>query len=229
MKALFSLALLFATIIASAEDCDRTLPNRCEIYAEVSTTTMGIAQDTENAIRRWQLRDKTIAALDAIFRLAEYKLKKEGHKFYAWRLIKEWEYHKINLRDLGDHAPLSAWIDEKYHEIADFLGPQVTHFLRIDDLEVINHAVPVVFSCIDNVWIDEYERHFTPLCGTITYWTAFFSCVGFTWGTGFYFCSPIAMGSEFLVEKFVAPKLNEWAWEKACGAIKIDRGQIWVY
>ena len=105
------------------------------------------------------------------------------------------------------------------------LGKDIVYALRLSDIHTINHAIPVVFKCIDQVDEVEYFKHFVHdedgpyrgLAPVVVYWTTFFVCVGGTWGTGFLFCGPIAMGTEWLTKNYVGPKLNEPLWKRACG------------
>lgn len=186
---------------------------------EVSTRTQKITKQFEKEVKSGRLQRKTNTALDAIVKLAVYKLKRVGKKAEADLLLKEWKERwdgYLLKRDLGDHAPLSQWLAEKYAMLEFILGVDVCHALRLDDIKIINYAIPVVFSCIDDVNLIEYEKHFDPLVGTAAYWVTFFSCVGMTWGSGFLFCGPIAMGVEYLSESFVAPRLCPMAFGWAC-------------
>ncbi len=96
------------------------------------------------------------------------------------------------------------------------LGVEVCKALRLIDIKIINYAIPVVFKCVDQVDEAEYERHFVPFCKVVSFWVTFFSCVGFTYGTGFLYCSPIAIGVEWIVGNHVAPRLNEGVWKRVC-------------
>jgi hypothetical protein len=142
----------------------------------------------------------------------------KGKKAEAQKLLNEWDFRWSGyfLRGLGDHAPFSQWVAEKYAMIELILGVDICHALRLDDIKILNYGVPVVFSCVDDVDPEEYGLHFIPFAGTVVYWTSFFACVGGTWGTGFLFCSPISWGAEFVTEKWIAPALNEPAWNMFC-------------
>jgi hypothetical protein len=170
-----------------------------------------------------QLRKKTNIAMEAIFRLAVFKLRVTGHKKEADKIWKEWKgtYSGMVMRvgrDLGDHAPLSTWIAATVSTIEFILGTQVCEWLHLDDLKIINFAIPVVFSCIDNVDTLEYALHFIPFSGVVGYWTAFGTCVGLTYGIGFmYVCGPIGMGAEYLITTFAAPLMSEGAHNLFCG------------
>lgn len=195
---------------------------------EISKRTEEKASKFEKDVRAGRLKARTNAALNAMVRLGAYQLKRKGYKKESAQLIKEWEKqwdgYLLLERGIGDHKPLSAWLAEKTAMLEFLLGKEVMRALRLSDLITINYALPVVFSCVDNVDEFEYANHFVDdldngyrgLGPVVVYWTTFFSCVGFTWGSGFLFCSPIAMGTEWITLSFIAPKLNRPLWKWAC-------------
>lgn len=218
MRYLVLVVCLFALSAKAGEE-----PVMTSGQPEVSARTKRMASQFEKDVRNGKLAQKTDHALDAIIRLAVYKLNRTGHKAEAKKLLDEWEWQWqgeiVRLSDkraLGDHRPLSMWLAEKTAMLRFVLGDAVFKALRLDDLDTINFGIPVVISCVDDVSEQEFFLHFQPLCGTVMYWTSFFTCVGFTWGTGFLFCGPISMGAEYLTESFVAPRLNPVVWNLSC-------------
>ncbi len=193
---------------------------------EISARTRRIASRFEKEVEQGKLRARTHQATDAIIRLAVYKLNRVGEREQARKLLKEWneqyQFLVLDVRGIGDHKALSLWIAEKYDILEFILGKEVCYTLRLSDLKTINFGIPVVLSCVDNVDEPEYFLHFVhddngPFRGPVAaYWTTFFACVGGTWGTGFMYCSPIAMGVEWLAKTVVCPKLNPILWKKAC-------------
>lgn len=218
-KLLSILLAVFLSVPAYSDDSQGEEPIMGHGLPEVSTKTQKMSKQFEKEVKSGRLQRKTNTALDAIVRLSVYKLNRIGKKAEAAQLLKEWKDQwdgYLIRRDLGDHAPLSQWLAEKYAILEFILGVDVCHALRLDDIKIINYAIPVVFSCIDDVDLVEYEKHFDPLVGTAAYWVTFFACVGGTWGTGFLFCGPIAMGVEYLSENFAAPRLCPMAFGWAC-------------
>ncbi len=191
---------------------------------EVSGRSWGKAREFGEQIERGELPGRTNAAIDALVRFGAYKLKRNGYKTKAKQLVEQWEgkysqYLAVNaygVYDLGDHAPLSKWLADKTAMLELLLGTEVMKLTRLYDLKVINYGLPMVFRCLDHVDEVEYGKHFVPLSGVVIYWTSFFVCVGGTWGTGFMFCGPLAMGAEFITTKWIAPKLNHKVWTWAC-------------
>lgn len=197
-------------------------PSNCGNEAvEVSDRVWKLSEGFSEEVQQGRMRERTNGALNAMIRFAAFKLKTKGHKKEAALLVNEWEtrwngYLMRVGRDIGDHRPLSQWLAEKYDMLELILGVDICHMLRLDDLKTVNYGIPVVFSCVDNVDVVEFEKHFVPFSGVVIYWTSFFTCVGGTWGTGFLFCSPISWGCEFVTEKWIAPKLNETVWGWSC-------------
>lgn len=178
------------------------------------------AQEYRREVEAGRLRERTNLALDALIRYAAFELRVRGHKDNSEELLKEWEggwsLYLVVERGLGDHAPLSQWLAEKYAMIEFLLGVDICHSLRLDDINTINFGLPVVVFCEDGVDVDEYKLHFVPFSGVVVYWGSFFACVGGTWGTGFLYCTPIAWGAEFATKEWVAPALNQPVWRLAC-------------
>jgi hypothetical protein len=126
----------------------------------------------------------------------------------------------VTEEDLGDHKPLNLWLAVVTDLLQLTLGPQVMEWTHLDDLRIMNYAIPVVFNPrADNDWcletsgvacIEEYGLHFVPFSGTCAYWGAYISCAVATYGAGTMFlCSPIGMGTEYVVRRWVAPKLGD--------------------
>lgn len=194
---------------------------------EVSARTQRLANKYKNEIKSGKLRKRTNDALNSIIRLAGYKLKRIGEKEKAKKLIYEWEnqfQYILEQRGITDHKPLSEWLAGVTIMLELTLGHDVMHALRLDDLITINYAIPVIFSCIDDVEELEYFLHFVEDGGhgyrglgpVAAYWTTFFTCVGFTWGSGFLYCSPIAMGVEYIAREAICPALNKPLWKLSC-------------
>lgn len=126
----------------------------------------------------------------------------------------------VMLEDLGDHKPLSLWLAVVTDLLQLTLGSQVMEWTHLDDLRIMNYAIPVVFKpqasndwCLETSGVScqvEYGLHFVPFAGTCSFWGAYIACSVATYGAGTMFlCSPIGMGTEYVVRKWVAPKLGD--------------------
>lgn len=205
------------------------------IVVEVSDRHYNEAHQIRSEIERGQLREKTNMALNALIRIACVHLRLRGHKQEAKEILQQWEtnwngYIMRIGRDIGDHEPLSAWVSVTYLIIEGLIGPTVMEFLHLDDIFILNHAIPVVFHpCdfpMDNVSgerIVEYKRHFASggtrngFMPTVSFWVSYIGCVAGTYGAGFVMvCSPIGSGVEWVTKQWVAPKLSDYIWKQSC-------------
>ena len=176
---------------------------------------------------------RTDAAIANMVRAAALTLGENGHEDAAWQIETEYQDSfenflefmvSRNTKDLGDHAPLSEWLDEWYQRLEDLLGPEVMRLTHLDDIWVVNFAVPVVFDPRreKGIWDDpepqeEYSEHFIPLAGVVAYWGAWISCTVATLSTGAvtYICAPIASGVEYIMVRYVAPPLSDRVYLRA--------------
>lgn len=173
-----------------------------------------------------QIANRSDASLDALVKFALYKLKKHDRE-KAFQFESEWESkfqgtltryvdkRLAGVRDLGDYKPLSDWLAVLYYTLVVIYGEQTVKFLHLDDINIFNYAVPVVFAMHDilgqNVKIseDEYKKHFVPFAGVVTYWGIFIACEVVTYSAGWtLICTPAGMGGEYIMVKAVAPNLS---------------------
>ena len=166
------------------------------------------------------VRERTGLALNAIVRTAVFQLRLNDHPEQAQKLHDEWfghfQYVLWNV-GLGDHKPLSEWLATTYAALEFLLGERVMEITHLVDLKIFNFAIPVVFACVDEVDALEFLLHFQPFVGSITYWSAYVSCVGLTWGGGFFWvCGIAGEGASWVMKTFVAPRLNEPVWRLSC-------------
>lgn len=218
--------LLVVFLVCSSAFCDEE-PVMTYGKPEVSNRTKRMANRYRLEIKAGKLKERTNDALDSIIRLAHYKLNRIGEKEKAKKLITEWENqfkYELISRGITDHKPLSQWLAGVTAMLEQTLGHDTMHALRLDDLITINYAIPVIFRCIDDVDEIEFYLHFVDdnthgyrgLGPVVAYWTTFFACVGFTYGSGFLYCSPIAMGVEFIAREAICPALNQPIWKLSC-------------
>lgn len=144
-----------------------------------------------------------------------------GYKDVADRYIHEFESFKsqiANSYDLGDHEPWSQWLVKFYADLVKYLGQDLVNFLHLDDINIINFALPVVWhpKLYD---IDEYRKHFVPLAGSLTYWSAYIACSVITYGQGaiFLICTPIGTVCEKVMVIHIAPGLSDRIWHRING------------
>lgn len=164
--------------------------------------------------------DETVAVL---VRLSVFVLRLKGHR----ELANEIEHTHANrfmhqlsrLGKLGDHEPYSQWLAETYQKIEAKLGKRICELLHLDDINIVNFAIPVVFQPRGDErngkplpWgIEEYAAHFVPFGGVVGYWSAWSICTGATWGAGaiVFICTPTGMLTERVTVNRIAPPISD--------------------
>lgn len=200
------------------------------------TSPLMASAQLERDIESGKLSQRTEAALDMLIRVAEGELKKKGAILEGASMRAEWDqdiryqFRKfVNSKDIGDHAPISLWLSEKYQMLEFILGVEVCKATHLSDMHTLNHAIPIVFrpctfpmDAVQGQRIDEYRRHFShgqvyyglvPVTG---YWVVYASVTTASAGTGFiYFSGLIASAAEKLIS-FVTPGLSDKLYRAAC-------------
>jgi len=136
---------------------------------EISKRTQRLALKVEERIKSDEFKNDNHKALDALIKLAAYKLKRVGKKEEANKLLKEWEetYSREylfrlfgpNERHIGDYPPVSQWLESKMNVLTFILGMQVMYSLRLSDIVTFNSTPKTVFFC--KVPVSEQEFFFT--------------------------------------------------------------------
>lgn len=207
------------------------------VYATDSVSPLQESARLEQDILNGRLAENVEKSLDALIHVAATEIRKKGHSFEADSLESEWfSTYKYSfrsftngMRDIGDHAPLSVWLAQKYDQIEFILGVQVCKNTHLSDLKTFNFTIPIVFKpCVfpmDNVSGDrmsEYRKHFSEgntyygLVPVTSYWITYAAITGATFGTGYvYIASLGATVAEKLIA-MVAPKISDKVYERAC-------------
>lgn len=219
------------TSVAVAEPVEGEEPVLAAAPAELTKENRQKADRFGKDVERGKLRKKTHVALDAMIRLAAFKLKKDGHKKESDKLLREWSEQIsplfLNSRYVGEFKPVSQWLSEKYLMLEFILGKEVMYNLRLSDIHSINHEIPVVFWCEGNVDLSNWSLHFTHdeetlkrgLLPLTSWWVSWSACVGVSMGLGAptYLCAMAASGVEWFVRNAVSPRLEVPFWERVCG------------
>lgn len=219
---MLAVAILLSSLSFATITEDTSIRTTEEITQTERKHTERMVTSITRGIETGQLALRTNHALDTIIHLAVWKLRRNGFTTEADDLEADWMTNWfgaiIRVRDLGDYAPLSKWLSEVYLKIADLLGPEVVKWLHFDDIQIINYSIPVIFRPCNEQWDrSEYQMHFVPFAGVITYWSVYLSCGIGTAGIGsVFFCSPLGMLGEHLMERFAAPPLSNVIWDAAC-------------
>lgn len=176
------------------------------------------------------LARKTDTSLGAVIRIGVMNLRKHG--FYADAARLEIDFKKFKgfveravvsgKRDIGDFEPLSKYLAAAYELLEYKLGYQICYTLRLSDIKSLNYTIPVVFSMCKYP-VEEFELHFVHdlkyrgLLPLVSYWTTVVTCTIATYGAGYFFiCSPLAMGIEFAMDRWVGPAIAPKLWNMVC-------------
>jgi hypothetical protein len=142
-----------------------------------------------------------------------------GHTREASRLQKEWVKVRAWLNtteDLGDHDPLSKWLSATYNMVHGILGAKRMAQLHLDDIFVINYALPVVTSPQHDWGRMEYALHFIPFTGVVVFWAGMNACMDALAGQrgAFVFCERINNTLKHSAMNGVAPRLADFIYNK---------------
>jgi hypothetical protein len=178
-------------------------------------------------------------ALDRIIAISLRELRKRGDEAWADQREEEWnsKYSGFltqmtsSYYDIGDHKPLVDWLASFYDHLESVLGVTVCKSLHLSDIKTFNFCIPVVFHpctfSMDQVpgdRIDEYRNHFAEgavyygLVPVVTYWVIDIACMAATSGIGL--CGLAADAGEFVMGKWISPKLSDRVYKSQCGGIK---------
>jgi hypothetical protein len=171
-----------------------------------------------NSVDRHGMAARVDRSIDKMVSVSTYFLRREGYEADASRI--EIEYGLLFKRyvsrlvagekDLGDYAPLSAFLTRLSETLDEKLGSEIMELTHLEDVRIVNYTVPVVFhlSTIPAGAISpaEYKKHFVPLTGVTAFWGVSIACDIGTVGTGYWFiCSPAGVIAKFLVVEYIAP------------------------
>jgi len=171
------------------------------------------------------LAKRTDKALGALFSVAERVLKNRGHAKEALRLKAEWKSraHYVEraylAEGMGDHAPYSKWLEEKYFMLLALLGPELMEAFHLDDIGIFNWGIVVTLHLNqlgdDPIDLPEYRLHFEPFAGVLAYWGTWIACEVATSGTGWWVvCTPAGMIAEYVTVKHVAPRFSPGLYDR---------------
>jgi len=168
--------------------------------------TVATVKAEMNQFRLQRITHKTLEILiDHVINV----LAREGQADLAIELSNEWHsFHQMGILDVGDHMPLSPWLAHAYQRIEDRVPQTVIELTRLNDLELFNYTIPIVF---DPKQVDrlEYKLHFIPFSGSVVYWMGWSACKSAVGGTDLGLCGFFAHAAELGTEEFVAPRLSD--------------------
>jgi hypothetical protein len=197
-----------------------------------------IAQDVLKSFERDTIAaaEYSDIALENLLSTADIVLRNTGHDRLADEIAMDFVMHYRNgfarlalgEKELGDHPPMSQWLDDIHQKIEDAIGKFFCEFFHIHDLYILNHGFRVVFAP-SQYKLDDYKDHFSGhliwgwfwehhgVAGVVVYWVVNGICGAATSGMGIavFACSPIATLAENVTDKRLAPPVAERIWKRA--------------
>jgi len=224
MKLLFSLMPIALALSFS-------MASHADVYEQGLVAALNDHSSTITEFAQFQLASKTQKALNAMIAASNEALAERGFVEEAQGYQRQWDqnfasyFTAMQLDDVGDHAPMSAWLSNYYNKTRDRLGDPVMKLLHLDDLYTINYTMPVVFHPKGDTkgqdhWNQlEYQRHFVPFASIVTYWGSFASCRAFAFRVAplKQWCSSISMILRGVMKGTIAPKLSDYIYKKFTG------------
>lgn len=195
-----------------------------------SRMALRIGEKLKRDVMVGRLANRVDDTVNTILTVTVGELTKRGHGPLADSIWQEWAYeHRgryLDVRNIGDHKPLSDFLKKVHEKAHDILG-ELCEPTHVHDLFVINFTAPVVFNPCGQAWDRvEYKRHFAGkndgeqaygLIPVVGYWAGYAACTAGTMGIGFAFVCSTASGlAERGVAKWIAPPLSDWVYKK-CG------------
>ena len=184
------------------------------------------------------LSRQTDRALDMVVARGVAELRKKGLEDEANLWEGQWAFHYYGYltrmtasRDIGDHKPLVTWLAVFYDRLEFILGVEACKMLHLSDIKTFNFCIPIVFhpcsfpmDLITDPRKTEYRRHFAAgavyygLIPVVTYWLIDVPCLIGTSCIASFLCGGAATAGEYVMGKFLAPKLSDRLFDRVCGS-----------
>ncbi len=183
----------------------------------------------------------------AIRSLADQIRAEFGDRALADELLSRWQGSSFltalsaaKAQDLGDHAPLFAWLDQYLAKMAARFGTIIYTLPIVKNLLMLNYAIPVVFHP-GGAWrtdaasqgLDlriEYRKHFIPFAKVVTYYVTFYACQIIAQRQGQSdlkkVCKPAADRLEFAMGRYVAPTVSDWIFRASRQSLEIGPREL---
>jgi hypothetical protein len=178
---------------------------------------------TVDDLKNIQVQGRADVVLNTVIDRSAQALRAEGHWKEANQLMNEWNEQKqslfLGMELIGDHAPLSKWLAEKYQFIAQILGEKRVKKYHLDDIYTVNYAVPVVLKPSQDWGVEDYGQHFDPLAGVLTFWSSYEYCLHVAGKTkrAKRYCDRIGTILRYVMVTRLSPGLSKYVYQKFHG------------
>jgi hypothetical protein len=194
-------------------------------YAQAGLSVGARAAITETRqsvddLKNIQIRTRLHKVVSAMIENGTLALAEAGHMNEANRIRREWQVVEkkiFGLSDaLGDHRPLSQWLANVYNSMERILGKARMEALHLDDIYIVNYAVPVVITPKNGWDKNEYSLHFVPFTGVVVFWSSLRACMNAFGGNKYLrqYCYRISSTLERRVTSDIAPRLSNFVFDK---------------
>lgn len=156
--------------------------------AKASSSPLRELRTIRTDLVRGDLPKRTDATIKVLIEVAVASLRMRGLYAQADKIEADYndqfygflEFHAAGrgFIDIGDHVPLSEWLAVVTETLNLLLGERVMKLTHLNDIRVINYAIPVVLAPCNPDWNNkvEYRKHFVPLSGVISFWGIWTAC-----------------------------------------------------
>lgn len=185
MKFLLILALCFIPVTAVSMSVDNGHGIIKKKYSgfKFMRDSLRINRDMKRAKRFQKRVDRTV---ESMVTLSTELLVRHGRRDLAddfeIRYYENFRNFFSSNKAIGDHAPFSAFLDELYVALELTIGPETIALFHLGDIKTVNYAIPLILD--PNIAYDliDFQDHFTPLAGAVSYWGVFAACAVVSYG-----------------------------------------------
>lgn len=177
-------------------------------------------KQTVDDLRDFQIRLRMKKVLSGMIEKGTLALADIGQINEANRIRREWVVVEAKIfgtvEALGDHRPLSQWLAGVYSTMERLLGKARMEALHLDDIYVMNYALPVVIAPKSGWSKSEYSLHFVPFTGVVVYWSSLRACITAFQGNRLLlpYCNKISTILEKRMTSDIAPTLSNFVFER---------------
>jgi hypothetical protein len=151
---LFLFFLLPSRTIAGIENLEA---KEMKVLEDANPETMEAQAFTEYKTKKnfdtKKYGEKVQRAYNNLVKFGTYRMARTGYTGYK-KYEKEWNilYSKhflmleIGIDNVEDHDPAIKWLNDFYLKLVEILGISSVKFMHLDDIDVLNRAIPVVFT-----------------------------------------------------------------------------------
>jgi hypothetical protein len=182
------------------------------------------ANSVIRSLKEGHFEQDTQTVLNELVHRGLQSLRDHGFSSDASLYELDWTQHYSDFllrsasRNLGDHRPLSQWLTRFHEDLEAKIGKIACRFSRLHDIKILNFAIPVVFDpsgYAANLGAREYQKHFVPFAGTVTFWSSNISCRAALPLPASIGCGPASEVAQFFVENWVAPGVSDKIYQQA--------------